>query len=45
MLARKSGDFKVVRTDRTSPRLEFLAGTVPEGHVLSPVEAKHLHPL
>lgn len=45
LLARKSGDIKAVRTDRTSPRLEFLAGTVPEGHVLSPVEAKHLHPL
>ena len=45
LLARKSGDIKAMRTDRISPRLEFLAGTVPEGYVLSLGEAKHLRPL
>lgn len=44
-LARKPGNMKAMRTDKISPRLEFLAGIVPGGHVLSPGEAKHLHPL
>lgn len=45
LLARKSGDIKAVRTDRISPRLEFLFGIVPEGYVLSPGEVTHLRPL
>lgn len=44
LLARKSGDNKAMTTDKIGPRLEFLAGVVPEGHILSPGEAKHLRP-
>lgn len=44
-LAWKPGDVKSCKNRQKSPRLEFLAGRVPEGHVLGLGEAKHLHPL
>lgn len=44
-LARKPGDVRSCENRQNSPRLEFLTGRVPEGHVLGLGEAKHLHPL